>query len=309
MDGENNENQKIRSGFSRSRRRSGEGRMSILSTIRHLPKKVLIIILAAVYMFPFYWMMLESFRHSGFVSFPPNLNPFSGTSVANLFTNFHSVWNIGSFPIWYFNSIFVSMVVILGGVAIGAIAGYAFARLHFRGRNLLFYIVLSTLMIPFPVVSISSYLFMLKLGWISTYQGLMAPQIASALTVFLMRQYFLTIPKEVEDAAKVDGLTTWQIFYRIALPMARPAVAASFIFLFIGSWNNFLWPLMESQNTAMFTLPLALNFFKGAGGQQIIWNQMMTAVLLTMIPTLIIYAILEKYMVEGISLSGTGSVK
>lgn len=269
----------------------------------------LILFVVAVYLFPFYWMFLEAFRNSIFVSFPPDLNPLSGTGLHYFISNFSAVWNLGMFPRWYFNSVLVAMVVIFGSVSIAALAGYAFARLNFRGRNVLFYLVLATLMIPFPVVSISSYLFMLKLGWISTYQGLIAPQIASALDVFIMRQYFMTIPKEMEDAAKVDGLSTFQIFYKIGLPMAKPAIAASFIFTFIGSWNNFLWPLMEVQNQGLFTLPLVLNFFKGAGGTQIIWNQMMMAVLLTLIPTLIIYAILERYMVEGISLSGTGSVK
>lgn len=269
----------------------------------------LILFIVAIYLFPFYWMFLEAFRNSIFVSFPPDLNPFSKTGLSYFSSNFSAVWNLGMFPRWYFNSVFVAIIVIFGSVSIASLAGYAFARLNFRGRNVLFYVVLATLMIPFPVVSISSYLFMLKLGWISTYQGLIAPQIASALDVFIMRQYFMTIPREMEDAAKVDGLSTFQIFYKVGLPMAKPAVAASFIFTFIGSWNNFLWPLMEVQDQGLFTLPLVLNFFKGAGGTQIIWNQMMMAVLLTLIPTLIIYAILERYMVEGISLSGTGSVK
>lgn len=298
---------KNKTGISRQRKSSGKTRTGY--SVRNILLYVFILLVVAVYLFPFYWMFLEAFRNSIFVSFPPDLNPLSGTSWAYFASNFGAVWSLGMFPRWYFNSVFVAIVVIFGSVAIASLAGYAFARLNFRGRNVLFYVVLATLMIPFPVVSISSYLFMLKLGWISTYQGLIAPQIASALDVFIMRQYFLTIPKEMEDAAKVDGLSTFQIFYKIGLPMAKPAVAASFIFTFIGSWNNFLWPLMEVQDQGLFTLPLVLNFFKGAGGTQIIWNQMMMAVLLTLIPTLIIYAILERYMVEGISLSGTGSVK
>lgn len=277
--------------------------------MRRVPKYVIILLLVAIYLFPFYWMMLETFRNSPFATFPPNINPFSNTSIAYFVQNFDNVWKFGMFPRWYFNSVFVSVVVILGSVSIGALAGWAFARLHFRGRDPLFYVVLATLMIPFPVVSISSYIFMLDIGWINTYQGLIAPQIASALTVFLMRQYFLTIPKEIEDAAKVDGMNSWQIFYKIGLPMAKPAIAASFIFTFIGSWNNFLWPLVEVNGQGLFTLPLALNFFKGYNGTQIIWDHMMMAVMLTLIPTLIIYAIMEKYLVEGISLSGTGSVK
>ena len=178
----------------------------------------------------------------------------------------------------------------------------ALARLKFPGRDLLFYAVLATLMIPFPVISIASYVFMLDIHWLSTYQGLILPQIASALDVFIMRQYFLTIPEEVEFAAKIDGLKPWQIFFKISAPMASPAIAAATIFSFISSWNNFLWPLMEVHSLNLFTLPLVLNFFKGANGTQIYWNQMMTVNILTIIPTVVIFALFEKYFIRGISI-------
>jgi ABC-type sugar transport system, permease component len=183
-------------------------------------------------------------------------------------------------------------------------AGYAFARLRFPGRNLLFYTILSTLMLPFPVVMIAEYVLMVNIGWVNKYQGVIFPSLTSALRVFLMRQYFTTIPEELEEAAKIDGLSTFQIFYRIVIPLAKPAMAATAIFSFIGVWNSFLWPLLVPQSLHMFTVPLAINFFKGAKGTQIYWNQMTAAEVMAMVPTLIIYAIFERYFAQGIALTG-----
>ncbi|CAC11827.1 probable sugar ABC transporter, permease protein [Thermoplasma acidophilum] len=264
---------------------------------------VVSILLAIVYLVPFYWTVIKAFRDSIFANFPPNMNPFSQTSISYFIVNLRTVWGFGDFPLWYFNSVFVSICVVAGSVFVGMLAGYAFARLKFPGRDYMFYAVLATLMIPFPVISIASYVFMLDLNWLSTYQGLILPQIASALDVFIMRQYFLTIPEEVELAAKIDGMKPWQIFFRVSAPMAKPAIAAATIFSFIGSWNNFLWPLMEVHSLNMFTLPLVLNFFKGANGTQIYWNQMMTVNILTMIPTIVIFVVFEKYFISGISMN------
>ncbi|MCL4420384.1 MAG: carbohydrate ABC transporter permease [Candidatus Thermoplasmatota archaeon] len=266
---------------------------------------VVSILLAIVYLVPFYWTVVKAFRDSIFANFPPNMNLFSQTSVAYFLANLKTVWGFGDFPLWYFNSVFISICVVAGSVFVGMLSGYAFARLKFPGRDYMFYAVLATLMIPFPVISIASYVFMLDLNWLSTYQGLILPQIASALDVFIMRQYFLTIPEEVELAAKIDGMKPWQIFFRVSAPMAKPAIAAATIFSFIGSWNNFLWPLMEVHSLNMFTLPLVLNFFKGANGTQIYWNQMMTVNILTMIPTIVIFVVFEKYFIRGISMNYT----
>ncbi|BAB60312.1 ABC transport system permease protein SP1P2A [Thermoplasma volcanium GSS1] len=276
-------------------------------SMRPLLKKTIIyvlsIVLAMIYLLPFYWTVIKAFRNSIFANFPPNLNPLSETSLSYFLANLRTVWSFGDFPLWYFNSVFVSACVVAGSVFVGMLSGYAFAKLKFPGRNVLFYAVLATLMIPFPVISIASYVFMLDLNWLSTYQGLILPQIASALDVFIMRQYFLTIPEEMELAAKIDGLRPWQIFFSIDLPNAKPAIAAATIFSFIGSWNNFLWPLMEVHSLNMFTLPLVLNFFKGANGTQIYWNQMMTVNILTMIPTIAIFVAFERYFINGISMT------
>ncbi|GGM77336.1 sugar ABC transporter ATP-binding protein [Thermogymnomonas acidicola] len=278
--------------------------MNLRKTVSLAIAYILMSVLLVIYVIPFYWTFLKSFRNSIFANFPPDFNPLSRTSVHYFIQNLRTVWSFGSFPLWYFNSVFVSVCVVAGSVFIGALAGYAFARLKFPGRDILFYAVLATLMIPFPVISIASYVFMLDIHWLSTYQGLIMPQIASALNVFLMRQYFTTIPDDIENAAKIDGLRPWQIFFRISAPIAKPAIAATAIYSFISSWNNFLWPLMEVHSIRLFTLPLVLNFFKGANGTQIYWNQMMTVNILAMIPTLIVFIVFERYFVEGIALQG-----
>lgn len=294
----------VNSGLVKKKRKDTYDMLLSIGPVKKIIIYVLSLFLVVVYMLPFYWMFLKMFRSSIFAHFPPDLNPLSLTGIGNFIANFKAVISFGSFPLWYFNSIFVTAMVVAGSVLIGSAAGYAFARLHFKGRDLLFYAVLSTLMIPFPVISIASYIFMLDLGWLSTYQGLILPEMVSGLNVFIFRQYFLTIPADVENAAKLDGLSPFQIFYKISAPMAKPAFAAATIYTFIGSWNNFLWPLMEVHSLNFFTLPLVLNFFKGVNGTQIYWNEMMTVVFLSLIPTIIIYILFERYFVEGFALSG-----
>lgn len=264
--------------------------------------QVLMVLLAIVYFIPFYWMIVKSFRSSIFAGFPVNLNPVSGTSIHNFVSNLNQVWvsSLGALPVWYMNSVFIAVTVVAGSVLVGAMAGYAFARLRFRGRDILFILVLATLMIPFPVITIAEYVFMVDIGWVNTYQSLILPQIASAVNVFLFRQFFLTIPVEVEEAAKLDGLKPISIFFRIASPLAMPAYAASAILTFMGSWNNFIWPAFDIKSVNMFTLPLALNFFKGANGTAIYWNQMMTFTILSLIPTFVMYLVFERYFVSGL---------
>ncbi len=264
---------------------------------------VVMLLLAGLYVLPFYWMFLKAGRDSIFLGYPPDFNPFSGTSWSNFVNNFNTVWGYGSgiFAQAFSNSLFVALSVTVLSVGFGSLAGYAFARLRFPGRDLLFYLVLATLMIPFPVIFISNYFFMYQLGWLNSYQGLIVPQVVSALNVFIMRQYFLTIPADVENAAKLDGLRPWNIFFRISAPLAKPAFAASIILTFIGTWNNFLWPLVVSTNPSFWTLPVALDFFKGVNGTQIYWDQMMMATLIMVVPTLVIYAFAERYFIQGIS--------
>ncbi|BBD73442.1 sugar ABC transporter permease [Sulfodiicoccus acidiphilus] len=255
--------------------------------------------LALIYVIPFYWMFVKSFSDDIFPNLPADLIP----KVQTL-GNYLYVWHFGDFPVWYLNSVVIALAVTGGNVLLGSLAGYAFARLRFPGRDVLFYLVLATLMVPFPLVMISEYILMVNIGWVNSYQGVVVPSLTSALSVFLMRQYFTTLPTELEDAARLDGLSTFQIFYKVAAPLARPAMAATAIFSFIGAWNSFLWPLLVLQSQHMFTLPLAINFFKGANGTQIYWNQMTAAEVLSMIPTLLIYAVFERYFTQGIALTG-----
>jgi len=266
--------------------------------ISKIMRRTIQVLIAIIYFIPFYWMILKSFRESIFPHFPPNLLPLVDT-----ISNYIYVWRFGAFPLWYLNSVIIAITTTAGSVFIGALAGYAFARLEFKGRDVLFYIVLATLMIPFPVITVAEYIMMVDIHWVNTYQAVIIPSMVSAVNIFLMRQYFTTIPTEVEEAARIDGLKTHQIFLRIAAPLAKPAFAAAAIYTFLSAWNSFLWPLFVLQTPNHFTLPLAINFFKGANGVQIYWNQMTAAEVLSLLPTLIIYIVFERYFIRGIAIN------
>ncbi len=280
--------------------------MNLRKTVSLAIAYILMSVLLVIYVIPFYWTFLKSFRNSIFANFPPDFNPPLQDERALLHPEPQDSLELRLIPTLVLQQRLRLCVCRCRECVHRCPCCYAFARLKFPGRDILFYAVLATLMIPFPVISIASYVFMLDIHWLSTYQGLiMPPQIASALNVFLMRQYFTTIPDDIENAAKIDGLRPpWQIFFRISAPIAKPAIAATAIYSFISSWNNFLWPLMEVHSIRLFTLPLVLNFFKGANGTQIYWNQMMTVNILAMIPTLIVFIVFERYFVEGIALQG-----
>lgn len=282
------------------------------------------ILVAAVYFVPFYSMIVQSFKSSIFTSFPPDLSPKIET-----LNNYLCVWTFGMqpvppqcelghsgvalptkspplFPMWYMNSIIIAVSITAGSVFFGALAGYALARLRFRGRIIFYYMILVTFMIPFPVITIAEYVLMTEIHWIDTYQAVIVPGIASSLSIFLMRQYYTTLPTEIEDSAKIDGLRPHQIFFRIALPLSKPALSAAAIYSFIGAWNALIWPLYALQSVQKFTLPVATAFFKGANGTQIIWGQMMAFDVLAALPTLVIFIIFERYFIGGIALEGGG---
>jgi len=181
-------------------------------------------------------------------------------------------------------------------------AGYALARIHFLGNSFLFIIILAVLMIPGQITLIPSYLILKNLGWLNSYQWLIIPNVVNATFIFMMRQFFINFPKELEEAAALDGLSRWETFLSIVLPLAKPALAAQAIFIFMGSWNNFLMPLIVLSDPEMFTLPLGLNTFKG----QFIsyWNYIMAASMVLTLPALGIYAFFNRYFIQGVTFTG-----
>jgi multiple sugar transport system permease protein len=203
---------------------------------------------------------------------------------------------------WLLNSIFVAVCVTGFNLLFNSMAGYALARINFFGNKFWFLLILAILMVPGQITLIPSYLVLKSLGWLNSYQGLIIPNVVNATFIFMMRQFFLSFPKELEEAAALDGLNHWETFLSIVLPLAKPALAAQAIFIFMGSWNNFLTPLIVLSDPEMFTLPLGLNAFKG---QYITyWNYIMAASMVLTIPVLVIYAFFNRYFIQGVTFTG-----
>jgi multiple sugar transport system permease protein len=223
---------------------------------------------------------------------------------ATEFNNFVAAWNYGPFGRFLVNGLIVAVGGTLLTVATCLMAGYAFARLHFRGRDSLFFVYIATLVIPQEVLVVPMYLFMRDLGWVNSYQALIVPWAFSAFGVFLMRQFFRTIPLELEDAAKVDGASHFFIFLRVMVPMVRPAMGVLGLFTFIAYWNSFLWPLIIINSRSRATVPLGLEYFLTQQGY--IWNLLMAGGTIALVPGIILAVLLQRWLSEGISLSGLG---
>jgi multiple sugar transport system permease protein len=207
------------------------------------------------------------------------------------------------FSRWLFNSILIGISVTFLNLLFNSMAGYALARLQFTGRRFWFALVLAVLAVPAQVTLIPTFLILKLLGWLNSYQGMIVPGMVNATFIFMMRQFFVKFPQELEEAAALDGLNRWQTFWYIVLPLAKPALAAQAIFIFMGSWNNFLLPVVILFDPEMFTLPLGLNTFKG---QYIsYWNYIMAASTIFMLPVLLLYISFNRYFVQGATFSGT----
>jgi multiple sugar transport system permease protein len=204
---------------------------------------------------------------------------------------------------WLLNSVLIGVSVTLLNLLLNSMAGYALARLHFVGRRFWFLLVLAVLAVPAQVTLIPTFLILKLLGWLNSYQGMIVPGMVNATFIFMMRQFFVSFPQELEEAAALDGLNRWQTFWHVVLPLAKPALAAQAIFVFMGSWNNFLLPVVILFDPDMFTLPLGLNTFKG---QYIsYWNYIMAASTIFTLPVLLLYISFNRYFVQSATFSGT----
>jgi multiple sugar transport system permease protein len=258
----------------------------------------------AVLMFvPFAWSVITSFK-----TLPDSVqltiipNPFTLDAYDYVFNHLDP-----SLPRLFFNSGVIAGAVTVSNVVLGSIAGYAFARLRFPGREVLFLIVLATLMIPDQLRLVPVYLILNTLGLtkgVAQYAGVVLVLAISATSIFLLRQYFLSIPHEIEEAARIDGAGYFTTFWRVMLPLAGPAVAAVAILQFQGTWNGYFWPYVILQDQDQYTVPVALSFFRLAGGLVTNWPPLMAVVVLATIPVLVLYLFFQRYFVEGIAASG-----
>jgi multiple sugar transport system permease protein len=280
--------------LSAERRRPGSFRVtSVIS-------QILLSLVALLFMVPIIWMLLSALKPSAEVfTTPPTL---FGSEVK--FSNFVEAWNYLPFGRFILNTVFVAGIGTLITLVASAMSGYAFARLNFRFRGGLFVLYLSTLIVPQEVIVIPMFLVMQRLGWVNSYQALILPWAFTAFGTFLLRQFFLTIPRELEEAAKIDGCGHIRILRSIIIPISAPALAVLAVFTFISYWNSFLWPLIIINDTAKMTVPLGLDLFLGQQGQR--WELLMAAATISMVPTVILVLALQKYLVRGIALSGLG---
>ncbi|AFZ57350.1 carbohydrate ABC transporter permease [Anabaena cylindrica FACHB-243] len=260
---------------------------------------VFLTIYALITLIPFLWALSASFKPlSEIISGEPNFIPKNFT-----LDNYKQIFfQEPLFFRWLFNSIAIALSVTLLNLILNSMAGYALARLRFVGKRFWFFLILAVLAVPAQITLIPTFLILKALGWLNSYQGMIVPSMVNATFIFMMRQFFVNFPQELEEAAQLDGFNTWEIFRDIVLPLAKPALAAQAVFVFMGSWNNFILPLVILFDPEMFTLPLGLNSFKG---QYIsYWNYIMAASIIFTLPALGIYAFFNRYFIQGVTFTG-----
>jgi multiple sugar transport system permease protein len=259
----------------------------------------ILVIYAIVTLIPFLWALSSSFKTleeivSGSINFIPK-----NFTLENYMTVFVEQ---PLFPRWLLNSLIIAVIGTCLNLLFNSMAGYALARLSFPGKKSWFIIILAVLMIPGQVTMIPNYLILKQLGWLNSYQGMIVPAMVNATFIFMMRQFFVNFPKELEEAAAIDGLSRVGTFFRVVLPLAKPALAAQAIFVFMSFWNDFMRPLIVLSDPELFTLPLGLNSFKG---QYIsYWNYIMAASMIFTLPVLLLYVFFNKYFNNGIKYTG-----
>ncbi len=259
---------------------------------------LLLITLALTMLFPFFWTVSASLKgNDAVLATPPQLLP---TSLQ--WDNYAAVARTIPLGRFFVNSLIVAVATTALQLLTCSMAAYAFARVRFRFRAPLFLVYLATLMVPAQVTLTPLFILMRLFGLTDTYAGLILPGVTSAFGVFLLRQFFMTIPRELEEAAFLDGASHWTVYARIILPLARSGLAALTIFSFMGSWNSFLWPLLVTSDQNLMTLPLGLSTLQGQYSTA--WNQLMAGTVLSIIPIIIVYILAQRHFVEGLALSG-----
>ncbi|MFZ2829038.1 MAG: carbohydrate ABC transporter permease [Mesotoga infera] len=261
-------------------------------------KYVILIAGALVMIFPFFWSLMTSFKDLREIL----QNPFSLIPRQFTIKNYLSVFRKVPFARYLLNSAVVASVTTLLQLGTASLAAFAFARMRFKGRDLLFYTFLATMMVPQQVVMIPQYLVVMSLNLENSYTGLIIPHAATAISIFFLRQFFLTIPQDLEDVATIDGCGALRILMNVFLPLTRPAMATIAIFSFMWSWNNYFWPLLVISEPEMRTVQLGLAMFKSEGGIQ--WGEFMAATVVATLPIMIAYFIAQKQFVKGITLTG-----
>ena len=246
---------------------------------------------------PFIWMILSSLKTDAeIMQFPPTIWPQEFTLA-----NFKELFLAFNFAVYLKNTLII-VLCSFGGLILNAMAGYGFAKYNFKGKNILFYLVLATMMIPGQVTMIPVYLILNAMGLTNTMAGIVLPGLVGAFAIFLFRQFMSTISNELLEAARLDGASEWKIFWKIIMPVSRPVIAVQGILTFIGAWNSFLWPLIMANDEKYYTLSVGLQLLKGQYASN--YALQMTGSTFMIIPIIIVFMIFQKYILQGFNVSG-----
>ncbi len=262
--------------------------------IRTISMLVILLVIA----FPFLWLIISSFKHEkDIISFPPRIFADSYT-----LDNYIKVWTTIPLLDYIKNTVIFAGRTVITSVFFDSLAGYAFARMRFKGKSVLFYFVLLTMMIPFQVFMIPLFIEVNLLGMLDTYAGLIIPRMTTAFGIFMMRSFFITLPDSLEEAARIDGLSEFNIFLKIMLPLSKPTLLSLGIFTLMNSWNDLLYPLILTSSSKMRTLPAGLALFTGQNIS--FYGPVMAGTVISMLPLLVVYIFAQKYFVQGTAMSG-----
>lgn len=245
---------------------------------------------------PFIWMIATSFKPASEI-YMGNFFPQAAT-----LENYTEVILKTLFPRWYLNSIICAALSTLSVVFFDSLVGYTLAKYDFPGKNFIFVLILSTLMVPTEMLVIPWYIMSVNFSWADTYWGIIFPGVITASGIFLMRQFMSGVPNDLIDAGRIDGVSEFGLYLRVALPLVKPALASLLIFNFLGNWNAYIWPLIVSSAREMLTLPVGLGFFSGEASTD--WHLIMTANTLSVVPLLAVFVIFQRQIIEGIALTG-----
>ena len=251
-----------------------------------------------VALFPIYWMVLTAFKPVDEIFiYPPTFFPSRFT-----IENFVEAWNTAPFGRYFINTIIMTSFTVASHVAIACLTAYAFVSMRFPGRDVIFLVFLGTMMIPSVVTLVPTFVMIKKLNWIDTYRGLIIPHAVSVFGIFLIRQFFLTVPKDYEDAARIDGCGRFGILWQMYIPLAKPAIAALSIFSFYHAWNEFFWPLVITSTNDMRTLSVGLRYFIDESAVD--WELVMAGSTMVVAPVLLAFFLLQRQFVRGITMTG-----
>ncbi|GAA2104834.1 carbohydrate ABC transporter permease [Microlunatus panaciterrae] len=261
----------------------------------------ILVILAICWLLPFVWSVLTSLKsETDAAATPVTWWPANGFT----FDAYAKVIQDGNIPRWVWNSLLTSVAITVITVAIASLAGYAFSRIDFAGRRWLFAAIIGSIIIPPQILIVPLFRQMLAFNMVDTYWGIILPQVIAPVMVFILKKFFDQVPIELEEAARVDGANRLRVFLQIVLPLSRPILAAVSIFVFIGAWNNFLWPFVVTNNANLMTLPVGLQTVKSAYGIQ--YAQNMASAILAALPLIVVFLFFQKQIIKGVATTGFG---